>query len=377
MNSIVLTSAQSRPALAAVMPNCLSAIRGEPDSLGLPAVRGVVVMLVDGLGVAPLMARSGHGRRLLSGQDAAATAFSFPSTTAAGITQLTTARAAGEHGMVGYEVWDRTCGVLRNQLSGWGPGMEPASWQLRPTVFEQLRGSGVRPTVISVAEYADSGLTNASLRGARFIAGASMRERCELAARVCRAAGNHLVYLYHAELDQAGHRYGCGSDAWIEQLEELDAAFAQLLNELPDDIGVLVTADHGMVDIAKESYREFNTDLLDGVAAIAGEPRLRHLYLSDPSARASLELSRRIADEEAGQAVVCTRAEAIAAGWFGADIDPRAEARIGDVLVAATAELTYHAPGTPESKRRMIGQHGSITDAETLVPLLRHGAFAG
>lgn len=375
MNSIVLTSAKSRPTLAAVMPNSLSAIRGEAGELGLPAVRGVIVMLVDGLGVAPLTARAGHARRLLSGWDTSSTAFSFPSTTAAGITQLTTACAAGEHGMVAYEVWDRATGELRNQLTGWGPGMEPASWQLRPTVFERLRGSAVRPTVISVAEYADSGLTNASLRGAHFLAGESMRERCELAARVCRKPGNHLVYLYHAELDQAGHRHGCGSDRWLEQLEELDSAFAQMLHGLPDDIGVLVTADHGMVDIPREQYREFNADLLDGVAAISGEPRLRHLYLTEPSERAAHALARRLGETEAQDAVVCTRAEAIDAGWFGRAVDPRAEARIGDVLVAATGELTYHAPGTPESKRRMIGQHGSITDAETLVPLLRHGAF--
>ncbi len=375
MNSIVLTSAESRPALAAVMPNCLAAIRGEPGPLGLPAVRGAIVMLVDGLGVAPLTARAGHARRLLAGWDAASTAFSFPSTTAAGITQLTTASTAGENGMVGYEVWDRAGGVLRNQLHGWGPGMEPTDWQLRPTVFEQLRGSRVRPTVISVAEYADSGLTNASLRGARFLAGASIGERCELAARVCRESGNQLVYLYHAELDEAGHRHGCASEAWLEQLEELDSAFAQMLQQLPDDIGVLVTADHGMVDIPRENYRELAAERLDGVAAIAGEPRLRHLYLADSSERAARELSHRIGEVTAEDAVVCTRAEAIAAGWFGPAIDPRAEARIGDVLVAATAELTYHAPGTPESKRRMIGQHGSITDAETLVPLLRHGAF--
>ena len=375
MTSIVLSAGETRLSLAEVLPNCLAAIDGEPNDLGLPPVRGAVVMLVDGLGAELLRARAGHARHLVRGWGRRDTGFAFPSTTVAGITSLTTAARAGEHGLVGYSIWDRAAREYRNQLSGWGPGMEPETWQLRPTLFEGLEGA-VEPYIVSTEEYRDSGLTRASLRGARWVAGADMLDRCELAARICADRPHPLVYLYHAELDQTGHRHGCESDQWLAQLEALDSAFARLLQLLPADIGLLVVADHGMLDIGRHEQRDLDGELLERVAAIAGEPRLRHVYLEEPSADLLGEVLERYLAREGDRAVIVTREEAIAAGWYGPVVRPEAAARIGDIVVAARKRVTYYTPQMTERMRAVIGQHGSITDAETLVPIIRHGAFA-
>ena len=53
------------------------------------------------------------------------------------------------------------------------------------------------------------------------------------------------------------------------------------------------------------------------------------------------------------------------------------ELRIGDVLVAARAAIAYYDDRLADKKsQRMIGQHGSLTDQERIVPLIRLGAFA-
>ena len=373
---MVLSAGETRPSLADALPNCLAAIAGEPNAMGLPPVRGAVVMLVDGLGAELLRARAGHARHLVRGWGRRDTGFAFPSTTVAGITSLTTATRAGEHGLVGYSIWDRAAGEYRNQLSGWGPGMEPATWQLRRTVFEGLAGGPVEPYVVSVDDYRDSGLTQASLRGARYVAGATMLERCELAARICADRPHPLVYLYHAELDQTGHKHGCESDRWLAQLEALDSAFARLLQLLPADIGLLVIADHGMLDIRPEEQRDLDGELLEHVAAIAGEPRVRHVYLDDPSPDLLGEVLERYRRREGERAVIASRDEAIEAGWYGPVVRPEAAARIGDLIVAARKRVTYYTPRMTAQMRGVIGQHGSITDTETIVPMIRHGAFA-
>ena len=52
--------------------------------------------------------------------------------------------------------------------------------------------------------------------------------------------------------------------------------------------------------------------------------------------------------------------------------------RIGDVLVAARGVVAYYDDRVADKKpQRMIGQHGSLTDQERIVPLIRLGAFAG
>lgn len=375
MQPIVLNRSANAATLAAVLPNCLAAMRGEAGELGLPAVRGAVVVLVDGLGESLLRTRGGHARHLVRGWQPEEIAVSFPSTTAAGITSLMTGAAAGEHGLVGYSIWDRDSGEYRNQLSGWGPGMDPATWQLRSTVFESLlaEDSPITPVVVSTEEYRDSGLTQASLRGGEYHGAETMTERAELAARLCHELARPLVYLYHAELDQAGHKHGSESGTWLERLEELDYSVAQLLSRLPADIGVVITADHGMIDIPREEQIDFSPELLNGVIAIAGEPRFRHLYVED--AREVSVLADRYREAEAHRAWIFTRDELLATGLYGETVAVPARDRIGDILVAARDRVTYFAPEMPASARLMIGQHGSLTNEETVVPLIRQGAF--
>lgn len=383
---MLLSAATGRPTLADVLPNCLDAVHGRAGALDLPPARSAVVLLVDGLGASMLRSRSGHARHVVAGWAKRDTAFSFPSTTVAGITSLTTGSPAGRHGLVGYSLYDRPAGVVRNQLHGWGSEMDPLTWQGCPTVFESLGAAGDPvPYFIGQGVYADSGLTQASLRGAEYVVGETMAERVDEVLRLVSGPRPVLVYCYVAELDQAGHRYGWESDEWLARLEELDAAMADLEAGLPRDAGLLVTADHGMLDIPYERQITVPDDspLLDGVVAMAGEPRLRHLALADdlaadPSGAPAQALAERWRTSEGARATVLVRDEAIASGWYGdpAHLSDAARARIGDVVVATTKVVTYYSEAMSAKARLVIGQHGSITPEETVVPLIRKGAFA-
>ena len=81
-----------------------------------------------------------------------------------------------------------------------------------------------------------------------------------------------LIYLYWGELDQAGHRYGAGSDEWLEQLEELNLALRRLAERSPAWAGIFLTADHGMVIVPQENrHRLFGDQRTSGnVAMTAG-----------------------------------------------------------------------------------------------------------
>ena len=102
----MLPAAFTTPAsLATVMPSSLAALAGEPNPLGLPPLEHIVVIVVDGLGASSLRARAGHARTLapLLGKSTTIDA-GFPSTTAAGLTTLTTGTTPGEHGMVVHSI---------------------------------------------------------------------------------------------------------------------------------------------------------------------------------------------------------------------------------------------------------------------------------
>ncbi|MCU1544626.1 MAG: alkaline phosphatase family protein [Microbacteriaceae bacterium] len=369
-----------RLSLADVMPACLAAISGDANRLALPPVDRVVVLLVDGLGSAALKARAGHARALMSAMSGSSVIDSgFPTTTAAALATLTTGTAPGQHGLVGYTVLDAANGRMLKQLSGWDALIDPVEWQPMPTVFERATAAGHAAVAIGPERYRDTGFTQAVLRGATYVGAATIAERLERAADWLRQPGmTGIAYVYVPELDVASHATGAGSSEWTTWLETLDAAVTGLIAALGPRDGLLITADHGVVDIAEHNHVLFdaNPALTDGIRFVAGEPRCLQLHFHPD---ASLEQRERTVaawrDAEGHRAWVATRDEAIAAGWFGdvrADVVPR----IGDLLVAARKGIAYYDSRTLGHGHRMVGYHGSWSPAEIQVPLLRFGAFA-
>lgn len=354
------------------MPSCLEALQARQGTLGLGAVTHAVVLLVDGLGWNALTARAGHARTLASrlATDKPISSV-FPSTTAAALATLTTGQPPGQHGLVGYAALDPLRDRVVNQLTGWDDEAMTSQWQRVPTVFESATAAGLAAISIGPARYRESGFTHAVLRGAEYRPGASMAERLTR-AREALSGPPALIYIYVPELDSASHAHGLESPNWISALEELDSAVGRFVTSLGQTHGVLVTADHGVIDVPHAAQRIVEPSMLAGVRHVAGEPRCLQLHLQP--GESPNEHAERWRAREGARAWVATRAEAIAAGWFGA-VAPEVLPRIGDVLVAARTRVAYYVDPV-DTARKMIGQHGSLTADEMTIPLLRFGAFA-
>ena len=364
--------------LADVLPNSVRALAGEPNDLDLPAVRSVVVVVVDGLGRSQLAARAGHARFLASPPREAITSV-FPTTTAAALTTLTTGVQPGTHGLVGYRTLDADHDRLVNQLTGWDAGMVPEVWQRHPTVFDGAADAGIRSYAVGPSKFQTSGFTRAILRGATYRGANSLSDRFAEARRILATGEPSLTYLYIPELDKASHQYGWESPQWLSGLEAVDAELQTFMRGLPPKVGVMVTADHGSVDVPHRSHILFDQapELLAGVRHVGGEPRCLHLYLEPGATDADRSALATVWEQSEGErAWVGSRQDAVAAGLFGT-VDDEVLPRIGDVLVAARKRVVYYdSRPADQAARNMIGQHGSLTAEERIVPLIRFGAFA-
>lgn len=354
-------------------PHLLASLRGVSEWLG-PA-RSVVLVVADGLGAIPLRAHSGHARTLVAAMSKKDVAGSvFPTTTAAALTSLLTGVPPGAHGMVGYRVLHPERGMLINQLTEWeSAGVEPLRWQPSPTMFEQATASGHPAFAVGLAAHKRSGFSRATLRGAEFCPAATPADRVALAWELADAHDGALVYCYLPEADKAGHKHGIDSADWVEALEQIDEA---LRLRVPDGVGVLVTADHGMIDVPAHRQLILDADdgWHDGVLHIGGEPRMLHVYLQ-PDADHARILERWRSDLE-GFADIVSRSEAIEAGLFGGLVTDAARSRIGDILAIARSNHALYDGEADQRGRSMIGQHGALTPDEWRVPFIRMGAFA-
>lgn len=363
------------PHLADVVPSVLAAmgVGGFQASIDLPAeIRGACVLLIDGLGAelldayaddAPVMAAL-RGKTLNAG---------FPSTTVAGLAAVGTGRRSGEHGMVGMSFRLPGVGVinsLRWRPHPWGDDLRktapPEQVQPMATTFERAASAGIAVSVVSGAEFNGSGLTRAVLRGGRYV---GVQALGDLAAGVRAAVSDGgFCYGYHGEVDLLGHLYGPGSQAWRLQLREVDRLVESVVEGLPPGGLLAIVADHGMV-AAGDDVTDIDDcpPLLDGVEAIGGEPRARHVYIEEGAADTVLAAWR---ETLADRAWVVSRDDAIAAGWFGGPVRDDVRMRIGDIVAAARGTATMVRRTVEPIESSLIGHHGSLTSAEQLIPLL-------
>ncbi|PWR06643.1 alkaline phosphatase family protein [Micromonospora acroterricola] len=363
--------------LADVLPSALAVlgVPGSSDPLGLvPALAGVrriAVLLVDGLGWYQLPTAAPHaptlaglaatvGRPLIAG---------FPSTTPTSLVTLGTGVAPGAHGVLGFTV--RVPGADRVLThTDWAADPSPLRWQPVPTQLERARAAGVAVSVVSRPEFGGSGLTLAANRGGDFrgATGADGVAATMLAA-LTAGPGPTLVSGYHADLDRHGHVSGVDSAPWRIAASEVDTLLARLVDGLPSDAALLLTADHGQLNVPLAHRFDLDTDprLRDGVRLVAGEARVRYLHVA-PGAVDDVVAAWSAVLGDAAR--VRTRDETVATGWFG-PVPEEHLGRIGDVVV--TCNDTYAVLATRTERpmaSRLVAYHGSDTAAELTVPLL-------
>jgi hypothetical protein len=368
----VVAPAYGTASLADLVPSVAAMLAGAADGaadgdvLGLPQARRVVLLLVDGLGQRQLERFAADAPYLCSLPQRTLTC-GVPSTTATSLTSLGVGLPPGAHGVVGYTSripgTDRLLNALR-----WDSSVDAEEWQPHPTALAAAARAGVATTVVNKRSFEGSGLTVASQRGAAFVPADSPGERLAAASRCAEADTPSLVYVYDSDIDATGHARGCRSEAWRHQLAIVDG-FAQRLREvIPADAALLVTADHGMVDVDPEDRLDVDTEpeLLEGVTLLGGEARFRHLYCRSGAVDDVVGRWRaRVGD----RALVLTREEAIAEGWFG-EVRRAVEPRLGDVVVACLGPLAVMSGDRFPHEARLVGLHGSLTPDEMYVPLL-------
>jgi hypothetical protein len=361
-----------------VLPAAAALLRvpGAVDRLALAESVGqvdrVAVVLVDGMGwhLLPELAASAPllGSVLAGGTGRLSQlTCTFPSTTPSSLVSLGTGAQPGEHGILGFTVNIPGTDRVLHHIQ-WRDDPPYAAWQPLPTWFERLQQCGVAARAVLPASFMGSGLTDAAYRGADFRLTHTTDDYAqELAGELPAAPG--LVYGYTADLDTAAHVFGIGSPQWHEAAVRVDALLTRLVDALPPNAVLLVTADHGGLNVPPDARVDLDTDprLGEGVRVVAGEPRVRYLH-TEPGAAADVQATwSRVLD---GRAQVYSRAQAVATGMFG-PVNPRHLPRIGDVVVICTGDAavlaTEHEP--PETAN-LIGFHGAATPAEMAIPLI-------
>jgi len=354
--------------LGDVLISALKSVQGLENPLHLPKRGSVCVLLIDGLGCANLASAGGHAR-FLNSLPATKISCGYPATTSSSLTSLATGLSVSETGFIGYQVFDRSTKTSLNLLSGWESIEQAKLFQQHPTISELSKSGNIEFDVVSPEIYKDSGFTAATMRSAKFHGVNKVGDRFKEAQRLLREPGSRVVYLYVPELDQIAHGWGCESTKWLNALEELDCYIRGFVTSISKNVGLLITADHGVIDVAKEDHvyidEHFEKDLFDFVG---GDTRGLFLYCKENINSIRAELEKHYEHS----CYITTPREIIAAGYWS---ESEAIKRFGPelILLAKKNVALYHRGFAKAKSLNMVGHHGSITNAELSIPLIRIG----
>lgn len=320
----------------------------------------IVLLVLDGLGwdqlqeyaaVAPTIAG-------LSGGPITTVA---PTTTATALTSITTGLTPGEHGVVGYRVV--LGGEVLNMLRWSHDGQDRRRSQPPTDVQRFTSFLGDTVPVVTPAELCFTAFTEAHLRGCRPV-GYRATSSLPVEVRHELERGERFVYAYYGGVDKIAHERGFG-EFYDAELRTADRLVADLLSVLPPGAALLVTADHGQVQVGDNIVTP-SAGLLDLVSMQSGEGRFRWLH----ARRGAVDDLFAAAEEEFGDTGwVRTRDQLIDDRWFGPTVAPPIAARLGDVAVVAREPVSYDDPDD-SGPFELICRHGSMTSAEIHVPLI-------
>ncbi|MGB9113233.1 MAG: alkaline phosphatase family protein [Acidimicrobiales bacterium] len=320
----------------------------------------VVLLILDGLGAEQLASRSTIAPTMTGMAHSTLTSVA-PTTTAAALTSIVTGHTPAEHGVVGYRL--RVGGEVLNVLRWTTPSGDARS-EVRPRAFQRLPPFlGQRVPVISKAEFAHTGFTEAHLFGVDLI-GYRLPSSLPVLIEEALRRRAPFVYAYYDGIDAIAHMTGLG--AYYEaEVHATDQFIAEIVDRLPKGSALVISADHGQVEVTAPPLR-IDEEVMVDVEAISGEGRFRWLH-ARPGAIGRVATR---AKERFGEACwVETLDELVDAGIFGGPLPDAFRRRLGDVALMARAPVAIIDPADP-GDARLIGRHGSLTKDELIVPLL-------
>jgi predicted AlkP superfamily pyrophosphatase or phosphodiesterase len=347
-----------------VVPELIKQVMGAPLASWMPQAvsqaKQVVLLVVDGLGWEQLQDHK-QMAPVLTAFDGGPITSVAPTSTASGLMSIVTGRPPAVHGIAGYRlaVGDQSLDFLKWRTAD-GDALEtinPLQFQVQPPFAAN------RVPVVTRKHFAGTGFSQALFRDLP-IHGYSALSGLPVEVWRLANAGEQFIFAYYDGLDTVAHAHGL-SEHYDAELYTVDRLVRDLLAGLPAGCALVVTSDHGQVQVGGR-----NVSIDDDVQALctmySGEGRFRWLHTTPDRIDQLVGLCR----ERFGElAWVMTRDEAIATGMFGGPLPDWIISRLGDVVLIAREAVAFRDP-THNHENQMQCRHGSLTSAEMYVPLL-------
>ena len=332
----------------------------------------LVLVIVDGLGL-ELLHRHLHSGFLIDHLADRIEAV-FPSTTAAALTSLATGAYPAEHAIPGWWIY-----LDEHDLSAvslpFVDRRDGTDLRLRGVTSKQvftapslLPRMNCDTAMVTLVPFVDSVYTSYSSGGCRRIGYERISDGIEATARrVAEAADQTFTQLYLPQLDELCHHRGVDGEEVSLMLRMIESELMRLRRSLPGEARLIITADHGHVNLPPSQrilLRE-DDELLGLLRAWpSGEPAVPVFHVrSGCEGRFRSMFRERLGEQFA----LLSIDEVDEMRLLGPEpLTPLARRRFGDFIGITPQPRSLRAANDPGHR----GIHAGLTAAEMFVPLI-------
>jgi predicted AlkP superfamily pyrophosphatase or phosphodiesterase len=371
--------------ISALNPALRDVVSGGRGREWLPApareAEQIALLVLDGLGWEQLQSKKASAPTISSATGGPITSV-VPTTTATALTSISTGLAPAAHGIVGYRILidsahdDVRRGPGRRETGDsqilnvlrWRTGAGDVRQTLPPRSLQPAPAfGGEAVAAVTRAHFVATGFSAAHLDGA-VMTGWQMPSTLVVEVGRLVAGGARFVHAYYDGLDNVAHEHGLG-EHYSAELRSADRLVSDIVEVLPARACLVITSDHGQVDVGRGAMMPAN-ELLEASWLVSGEGRFRWFHARPGAAE---DLMQAALEFHADKAWVRSLEQMQDERWFGGVLSKEVASRLGDVALVARDPVAFLDPAdTGES--RLAARHGSLTPDEMYVPLL---AIAG
>lgn len=298
----------------------------------------------------------------------------FPSSTASAMTSYYTGVSPNEHAWLGWSLFFkefcRTVDVYTNldTYTKQSAAITSVAEFVMPyeTIYKSIKSSTigrVQPFTIAQSKVQIAEKGNLHKVADRF------DRVCELIEKICDTKQNTFTYVQWCSPDDTAHRTGCYSDETRDKLIELSGMLERTFSNLTDTL-MIISADHGMIDISDEILIDRIPELNDCLYMPPFvESRAMSFFVKQDR---KSDFERNFNSMFGQDFLLIPRRDVFAKNLLGlGKTHPKTYDFIGDYMACAISDrnLRYRTLNT-KPKAMNLANHGGLTEQEMTVPLI-------
>jgi hypothetical protein len=319
----------------------------------------------------------------------------FPSTTAAHVTTIHTGQRVDDSGVFEWFYYEPKVDAMiapllfsyaadkeRDTLKS--SGVEPREIYPTSSLYQRLAKRGVRSYLYQSKEYTPSSYGEVVTAGVDSVLPFSTLSEAftELRRDVTEENGKGYFYIYFSPIDSIGHQYGPSSPQFEAEVDTFFTALERLFWEpVTGKCGntlLLMTADHGQVDIDPQTTVYINREIFEVTSwmktnkkgeplIIGGSCRDLFFYVKD---KHITEAQEKLAWLLKGKAEVYRVDDLLEQGFFGDKPSELLKSRIGNLCILPYDHESIYWWEQGKFEQNFYGHHGGLTPAEMETILL-------